>query len=80
MNKKYAKPPLVEAVCDFRLSDDTKWDLTVAGLLYERVRNEFSIKEQRLFQQLDISQSHQGFQQQQKTEERALFFNYDRSN
>jgi uncharacterized protein (TIGR04255 family) len=79
MNKKYAKPPVVEAVCEFRLSDDTKWDLTVAGLLYERVRNEFSIKEQRLFQQLEVSLSPQGLQQQQKTEERALFFNEDRN-
>lgn len=79
MNKKYAKPPLVEAACEFRLSDDTKWDLTVAGLLYEKVRSEFSIKEQRLFQQLEVSQSPQGLQQQQKTEERALFFNKDRS-
>ncbi len=79
MNKKYAKPPLVEAVCEFRLSDDTKWDLTVAGLLYEKLRNSFPNKEQRLFQQLEVVQSPEEFQQKQKTEERALFFNEDRS-
>ncbi len=79
MDKKYAKPPLVEAVCEFRFSDDTKWDLTVAGLLYEKVRNSFPNKEQRLFQQLEVAQSLEGFQQKQKTEERALFFNKDRT-
>jgi hypothetical protein len=33
MGKSYAKPPIVEAVCEFRLSPDTEWDLTVPGLV-----------------------------------------------
>jgi uncharacterized protein (TIGR04255 family) len=79
MGKKYAKPPLVEAVCEFRVSEDTKWDLTVAGLLYEQVRDSFPIREQRLVQNIEIRQSHEGVQQQTKTEERVFFFNNERS-
>jgi len=45
MVKKYAKPPIVEAVCEFRLTHDTRWDLTVPGLLYEKLKASFPQKE-----------------------------------
>jgi len=79
MRKQYTNPPVTEAVCEFRLSPDTGWDLTVSGLLYEKLRGEFSIKEQRLFSALQISQGPEGLHQQNKTEERVLFFNESRN-
>jgi len=56
MGRKYANPSIVEAVCEFRLSPDTPWDLTVPGLVYEKVRSEFPHREQRLFQEVEIAQ------------------------
>lgn len=52
MGKKYKNPPIVEVVCEFRLSDDTLWDLTIPGLLYEKLKDEFLHREQRLFQEV----------------------------
>lgn len=78
MAKKYANPPLIEAVCEFRLTSDTAWDLTIPGLMYEKVEKEFPNKEQRLIQEVEIIQSPQGMQQQTRTVERVLFLTSDR--
>ncbi|MBU4225210.1 MAG: TIGR04255 family protein [Chloroflexi bacterium] len=78
MAKKYANPPLIEAVCEFRLTPDTAWDLTIPGLMYEKVEKEFPNKEQRLIQEVEIIQSPQGMQQQTRTVERVLFLTRDR--
>lgn len=51
MGKTYRNPPIVEAVCEFRLAPNAKWDITSPGMIYEQVRNEFRIKEQSVFQQ-----------------------------
>ncbi|HWP93153.1 MAG TPA: TIGR04255 family protein [Thermodesulfobacteriota bacterium] len=78
MPKKYLNPPIIEAVCEFRLSSNSKWDLTIPGLIYERVRNEFPNKEQRLVQEVEITQGPQGVQQQIRSSERVLFLTNDR--
>lgn len=41
MGEKLAHPPLVEAICEFRYSDQEVWDWTVPGRLYERIRQDF---------------------------------------
>ncbi len=79
MGKKYANPPLVEAVCDFRLAPDCKWDLTIPGLIYEEIKDEFPQKEQRFFQDLKIRPSDKGFQQLVNSEQRVLFLTKDRN-
>ncbi len=53
MSRKYKYPPIIEAICEFRLAPDTKWDLTVPGLLYEKIRGDFPIKEQKVVPELD---------------------------
>lgn len=40
------KPPLVEAVCEFRFDPSVKWDWTVPGRLYDRIQDEFPRSEQ----------------------------------
>lgn len=40
------RPPLVEAVCEFRFAPTDQWDLTVPGRLYDRIRDEFPLREQ----------------------------------
>lgn len=42
IGKRLKNPPLVEAVCEFRFSMDSQWDWTIPGLLFERIRDEFS--------------------------------------
>src|SRR5712691_5300171 len=46
MARIYNKPPLIEAICDFRFSSSQPWDWTIPGLFYEQIRDNFPIKEQ----------------------------------
>ena len=78
MGKKYENPPIIEAVCEFRITSDTKWDLTIPGLIYERVSKEYPIKEQRLIQEVEMNQSQQELQQQIRTTERIFFLSDER--
>jgi uncharacterized protein (TIGR04255 family) len=78
MSRKYLNSPIIEAVCEFRLAPDSQWDLTVPGLVYEKVSKEFPSKEQRLVQEVELTQGPQGMQQQIRTSERALFLTDDR--
>jgi uncharacterized protein (TIGR04255 family) len=78
MGRKYANPPIVEAVCEFRLTPETRWDLTVPGLLYEKLKESFPQKEQRIIQEVELAQGSEGLQQQIRTSERIMFFTSDR--
>ncbi|KPL05716.1 hypothetical protein AMJ85_11035 [candidate division BRC1 bacterium SM23_51] len=73
MGKRYADPPIVEAVCEFRLTPATKWDLTIPGLIYAKVKEDFPNKEQRPIQEVEFTQSQEGTQQQIRASELALF-------
>jgi uncharacterized protein (TIGR04255 family) len=46
MSRTYANPPLVEAVCEFRFTPTSSWDWTIPGLIYERVKDQFPVKQQ----------------------------------
>jgi uncharacterized protein (TIGR04255 family) len=46
MPKKYKKPPILEAVCEFRFAASSKWDLAIPGLIYEQVKADFPQREQ----------------------------------
>jgi len=78
MSRKYGNDPIVEAVCEFRLMPDSEWDLTIPGLVYEKVRSDFPNKEQRIIQEVELTQSSQGIQQNTRTRERAIFLTNDR--
>jgi uncharacterized protein (TIGR04255 family) len=78
MGKKYAKPPIVEAVCEFRLTPETQWDLTIPGLLYEKLKELFPQKEQRVIQEMELIQGPEGWQQQIRSSERIILFTEDR--
>jgi uncharacterized protein (TIGR04255 family) len=43
--KRYKTPPITEAVCEIKLTPDSKVDFTVPGLLYEKLKGEFPLKE-----------------------------------
>ena len=79
MSKKYANSPIVEAICEFRVTSQSKWDITIPGLVYEKVRKEFPNKEQRFIQRIEASeQSPDGKKHRVSTEERILFLANDR--
>ena len=51
MRVVFANSPILETVCDFQFEPRQPWDWTVPGLLYERVRTTFPLKqEQRNFE------------------------------
>lgn len=44
MGRKYKNPPIIEVVCEFQFSADSPWDLTMPGLIYERIKETFPKK------------------------------------
>lgn len=46
MRRNYRKPPIVEAVCEFRFRSTREWDWTIPGLIYDRIKSEFPEKRQ----------------------------------
>lgn len=51
----YTNPPIIEAVCEFRFTPDTEWDITIPGLIYAAVQERFPKKEQRVIQNVEVS-------------------------
>jgi uncharacterized protein (TIGR04255 family) len=78
MERKYAKPPIVEAVCEFRLTRDSEWDPTIPGLIYEILRKDFPRKQQKVVQEINISQTNEGLRREVRTTERAWSLAEDR--
>lgn len=78
MGRKYANPPVVEVVCEFRLTPDTPWDMTIPGLVYEKLKDEFPKREQRWMQEVELITWPDGLQQKIRMSERILFFAEDK--
>jgi uncharacterized protein (TIGR04255 family) len=79
MTTQYANPPIIEAICEFRLMPDSPWDLTIHGLIYEQIKKTFPYKEQRLIQDVEIKQSAKGIEQEVRVSERSFFFTADKT-
>lgn len=81
MKKRYKNPPIQEAVCEFRLKPDSKWDITVPGLIYEKLREEFPNKKKRInrgIQKRQTSKDSKGEEYQIITDERIQFLAKDK--
>lgn len=52
---KYNNSPIIESICEFRFTEDTDWDITVPGLIFEDIKTEYPHKEQRMTQETSIS-------------------------
>lgn len=46
VKRRYERPPVIEALCEIYFSE-SRWDATVPGLFYERIRDRFPKKSQR---------------------------------
>ncbi len=64
MSRKYKNSPISEAVCEFQFGQDSPWDLTVPGLVYEKVRTAFPKRSQIARVTLGISADAGGIGQQ----------------
>lgn len=52
--KVYKNSPIVEAVCEFKFDPSSEWDLTIPGLLYPKLENDFPKKRARATGSLQI--------------------------
>lgn len=48
MRNTYINPPVIEALCEFKFVPDQPLDITVIGLFYEKIRDEFPLKQQQM--------------------------------
>src|SRR5690242_17120940 len=55
VSREYKKPSVVEALCEFRFNQDRPWDLTIPGLIYEKVRTTIPIRRQQPHVQITLS-------------------------
>lgn len=46
MPKRYKNPPIIEALCEFQFNEDLPWDLTLIGLIYDKLKDIFPKKQQ----------------------------------
>lgn len=46
MARTYRNPPIIEALCEIQFTPNSPWDLTVPGLLYEKLRGTFPERQQ----------------------------------
>ena len=79
MGRRYGRAPLVEALCEFRFAPDSPWDLTVPGLVYERVRDPFSEKRQARVIEANLAASEKGLEQRLTSSERMQFVRPDQT-
>jgi uncharacterized protein (TIGR04255 family) len=77
LSKKYKNPPLVEALCEFRFEPDSPWDITVPGLIYERVKSTFKERRQMNLVNFEVTTTPTGIQQALQSADRIQFVRDD---
>lgn len=55
MSRVYNRAPLIEALCEFRFQEDKSWDLTLPGLLYQKIEGKFPIKREQNAIELQVN-------------------------
>ncbi len=46
MSRRYELSPIIEALCQIQFEPDSSWDLTIPGLIYEKVQKTFPKRNQ----------------------------------
>jgi uncharacterized protein (TIGR04255 family) len=77
MNGKYNKPPITEALCEFRFRSGSDWDPTVWGLLYQSIKDSYPTKRQARHLQVSLNAQAEGVSQNLQTTERMQFLSED---
>src|SRR5690349_12984877 len=79
MGRLYQKPPLVEALCEFRFDSAQPWDWTIPGLIYAQIKDEFPMKREQRTLELAIETSPEKTQQLRGDIGRMQFLRKDES-
>ena len=53
--RRYKKPPLAQAICEFQFRAANEWDWTIPGLVYQEIKSEFPQKRQEKAFQINIA-------------------------
>ncbi|MCR4433926.1 MAG: TIGR04255 family protein [Caldiserica bacterium] len=80
MSRKYKKPPVVEALCEFQFIPNQQWDLTVPGLIYRKVKDEFPNKQQQIGVSVQFKPTEKGLEHTvESAPPRIQFFRKDKT-
>ena len=79
MSRKYKNSPIVEALCEFQFIPSQPWDMTIPGLLYEKIHNEFPEKQQKMGFGLGVRPQDAGIEQKVELTQRMQFLRPDKS-
>ena len=79
MKREYVNSPIEEAICEFRLSPETDWDLAVPGLYYDRIKEELPTREQRRVRSVELVMGTEGLMEELLVQDRIFYFSPDRS-
>jgi len=71
--------PIIEALCEFQFLPDQPWDITIPGLFYEKVRNDFPIKEQKTDVGIAFAPQKTGLEHKVEMSHRIQFWKNDKS-
>ena len=76
--KRYRNPPIVEAICEFQFMSEKPWDLTLHGLIYDRVKGTYPNKKQLQGLEFELRPTPAGFEQKMlSSQSRTQFFSAD---
>ncbi|MEW6409981.1 MAG: TIGR04255 family protein [Nitrospirota bacterium] len=79
MSRKYSNPPIVEALCEFQFIPTQPWDMTIPGLLYEKISGEFPVKQQQMGFGIGFQPKEGGIEQKVEMSQRMQFLRPDKS-
>ena len=66
MSRCYKNAPILEALCEFRFASDPKWDYTIPGLMYDRVKSQFPERRQENLVAVEFESEEKGLKQRVK--------------
>ncbi len=77
MGRKYKNSPIIEALCEFRFEPGQPWDLTIPGLLYEKIRQRFPLRRQANQFRVSFGPGQEPAQAESQSTGRMQFFRED---
>lgn len=66
MSRCYKNAPILESLCEFRFTSDSKWDYTIPGLMYDRVKSQFPERRQENLLAVEFESEEKGLKQRVK--------------
>lgn len=66
MGRLYKNAPVIEALCEFKFQPDSKWDYTIPGLIYEKVKAQFPERKQENLLAFEFEPKEKGIHQRVK--------------